>query len=481
MGIVIFSGTTEGRRLSAYLSSKKVKHDVCVATESGELVMEPDEYAMVHVGRLDEDGIQNFLREKKSSAVIDATHPYAKIVTELLQTVCNRMGISYLRVNRECGQGKPDAECVHSYLTAEACAEALRAESGNVFLATGSKELECYMQYPELVDRIFVRVLPSIEALSLCKKAGICEKHIIAMYGPHTKEVNEALFRQYNIKHLVTKESGQTGGYQEKLEAAQATGVLLHVIERPENATGLSMRECIRQVNAICGIEGEFLPQMQMKMVGLGPGSQGHMTVSAKLALEEADYVFGAKRMLASYTGKGEQIPLYMPAEIIAKLEEIRLASSKECIKVVALFSGDTGLYSGATKLYRELKRWGKCSSIEILPGISSFSAFAAAIGVDYQNAHLESLHGKSSDEENLQKIKTLLAQKEKTFVLLSGKEDFSVLEGLLPKDFAEEIIIGMNLSYPEQKILYTSLDRMSEQLRDIPDGLFIVLIYAGC
>ena len=44
---IIFSGTTEGRTLSEKLTASGIAHIVCVATEYGELVMEPSELADV--------------------------------------------------------------------------------------------------------------------------------------------------------------------------------------------------------------------------------------------------------------------------------------------------------------------------------------------------------------------------------------------------------------------------------------------------
>ena len=62
--IVIFSGTTEGRNISKWLSTKKVSHFVCVASEYGEQVMDPDPYAIVKMGRLDENQMkQLFINE----------------------------------------------------------------------------------------------------------------------------------------------------------------------------------------------------------------------------------------------------------------------------------------------------------------------------------------------------------------------------------------------------------------------------------
>ena len=240
MEIIIFSGTSEGRKISEYLSSNKINHDVCVATESGEAVMVKNQYAQINVGRLDEKEMMDYLRKNNPRLVVDATHPYAKVVTENLKKACDTLELSYIRVNRESSSNYDKTLNVESYSSTEECAKRLCMETGNILLSTGSKELACYTKHKELIDRIYVRVLPSVEAIDLCKKASINEKNIIAMYGPHTKEMNEAILHQYNIKHMVTKESGKVGGFSEKEEACGNTGVRLHIIERPDSVLGIS-------------------------------------------------------------------------------------------------------------------------------------------------------------------------------------------------------------------------------------------------
>ena len=59
--------------------------------------------------------------------------------------------------------------------------------------------------------------------------------NILALQGPFTQELNEALIRQFHIRYLVTKDGGKAGGFQEKALAAVATGAQLLLIRRPED------------------------------------------------------------------------------------------------------------------------------------------------------------------------------------------------------------------------------------------------------
>ena len=73
--VIIFAGTTEGRTISEYLASCKVPVTACVATEYGETLLTENEYLKVHAGRMDQEEIAAFIREKGAELVIDATHP----------------------------------------------------------------------------------------------------------------------------------------------------------------------------------------------------------------------------------------------------------------------------------------------------------------------------------------------------------------------------------------------------------------------
>lgn len=70
-------------------------------------------------------------------------------------------------------------------------------------------------------ERLFVRVLPGTESIEICHKNGILGRQIIAMQGPFSEEMNLALLHQYQIRYMVTKESGASGGFSEKISAAE--------------------------------------------------------------------------------------------------------------------------------------------------------------------------------------------------------------------------------------------------------------------
>ena len=99
--ILIFAGTTEGRKLSESLAVSEIYHTLCVATEYGEIVLKENPFMTVHRGRMNEEQIKEFVRNGKFEAVVDATHPYADIVTKNIKSAMEGMNIPYLRLKRE--------------------------------------------------------------------------------------------------------------------------------------------------------------------------------------------------------------------------------------------------------------------------------------------------------------------------------------------------------------------------------------------
>ena len=90
--ILVFAGTTEGREISEWLCEKGTAHDLCVATEYGEQVLNEDPRAHVHTGRMNEEEIAAFMETEGVQVVVDATHPYAKEATENIKKAAEEKG-----------------------------------------------------------------------------------------------------------------------------------------------------------------------------------------------------------------------------------------------------------------------------------------------------------------------------------------------------------------------------------------------------
>ncbi len=435
--ILIFAGTTEGRQLAEYLAGKQVTVHVCVATAYGESLLPESGNITVSCRRMDGVQMRGFLQEYAPRYVVDATHPHAREVTENLRNACQECEISYLRLIRGT-QGAKGAVCVESVREA---AEYLKGTRGNILVTTGSKELEVYAGIPDYKERIYARVLSVKESFDKCEELGISGRHLICMQGPFSTELNLAMLKEYQISYLVTKESGETGGYFEKCEAARLSGATCVVIARPGREEGLPLHEMCAFLQKELG----FPDSRRVSLVGIGPGGAGYLTCRAEEACREAGLIIGARRMTeAVNTGGKAVVAAVKPEEIISCIK-----AHPEYGKAAVVLSGDTGFFSGAKRLLALLAEEPQIES-EVIPGISSAAYFCARLGISWEDAALLSLHGR---EANL--IQTV-RQNRRVLVLTDHAGGVRrAMEKLTAYGCGElPVWIGSNLSYEDERII---------------------------
>lgn len=241
MRVLLFGGTSEGAELARRLPRPGLALTVSVATDYGAELLKGLPVQVLR-GRLDAEQMAALMRE--FDAVIDATHPYAVAVSENVRAAAERTGTHCHRLVRADDARPGDWTEVPD---AETAAKVLQTLTGNVLLTTGSKDLAAYTVLPDFRERIWVRILPSEESLRHALSLGAPARHIIAMHGPFSEELNAALLRQFDIKVLVTKRSGRAGGFAEKVRAARATGTALVVLARPTEEQGETMEDILAQ------------------------------------------------------------------------------------------------------------------------------------------------------------------------------------------------------------------------------------------
>lgn len=437
--VLIFAGTTEGRKLAEYLARSGVSVCASTATEYGKSLLPVEEKNLtVSYGRMDIENMCGYIAEMKPDYVIDATHPYAQEVTANIQEACLKCQKRYLRVVRE--PEDVQADVVYTGSVREA-AEFLSHTEGNILVTTGSKELEQYTVIPGYKERIYARVLSVKESVEKCEKLCIKGRHLICMQGPFSTEMNQALLKEYGISWMVTKESGAYGGYHEKCEAAARLGVKLVVIGRPEEENGYTYGEIIKFLKEELNLQDE----RKVSIIGIGPGGVADYTEEARVLCREADVVIGARRMTESAAEEGQKVYVsYKPEEIFSYI-----CTHPEYEKIAVVMSGDTGFYSGAAKLSEMLREEEELET-RIVPGISSVSYFCARLGITWEDAALVSVHGR---RENLLSV---IRENVKTLVLTGSSQDIRDICTVMTKlGYGDlRVCIGLNLSYGDERIL---------------------------
>lgn len=429
--LCIFAGTTEGRELVSLLSSQQVNLTACVATEYGETLLTPAENLTIRAGRMTEEEMTAFFQAEHFDLLVDATHPYAKVVTDNLFRACDAAGTEYLRVLREASHASGG---IYAASISEAV-DYLNTVDGNILLTTGSKELAGFTGIRNFADRVYARVLPMDSSLTACREAGVKPANIIAMQGPFSEELNISLLRFCGAKYLVTKDGGSAGGFGEKAVAAKAVGATLVIIGRPPQKAGLSLTDAISYLSQRFQLE----QRPEVTIVGIGTGSDSGMTGEVRAAILRADCLIGARRMLNIAPDKPclEAIAPQAICDLIHSHREYR--------KFAVVMSGDTGFFSGTKKLLPLLQD----TQVTVLPGISSLATLCARLGTSYEDIKAVSLHGRSHD------ITQDVRRFPRVFTLVGGNRGINDLcSALISAGLGEVTIsVGQRLGYPDEKI----------------------------
>ena len=238
--ILVFAGTTEGRAITEFLAQLPVKCWASVTTEYGRALLPSSDRVHTLNRRMDAVEMQRFIQKKGIHLVIDATHPYATEASANIRKACAAAGVECLRLARESLPASPGAFCEY-YRDIPSLVGRLNQLEGNILLTTGSKDLQAFTAVKDYRQRIYPRILPAITSLEVCRNLEYEMSHVICMQGPFTEELNMAMMRQLEIRILVTKASGQAGGFGEKATAAEKLGVSLLVLEPPVKEEGFTL------------------------------------------------------------------------------------------------------------------------------------------------------------------------------------------------------------------------------------------------
>ena len=473
--VIVFAGTTEGREICSFLKKYEIASLACTATEYGKCRIEEGGALTVRSGRMTEEEMEQLFGEEQPEMVIDATHPYADLVSENIRSACEKAGKTYLRLLRPSLAADPSCVMVD---TTEEAVSYLAGTEGKILVTTGSKELAGFTGMKDYQNRLYARVLSLPNVMKACAELGFEGKHLIGMQGPFSRELNAAMLRQYDCRYLVTKDTGKAGGFQDKIDAALECDAVPVIIGRPLKEEGMSVRECKRFLTEHFGLAH----RPHITLLGIGMGSQKLLTVQGKNSLDQADLLIGARRMVDSVKRPGQDV------FVEYRSQEIRdyIDAHPEYDNIVIVLSGDVGFYSGARKLLEVLcqdsadlrvqRKNGSEKSeeerdssaqnnteIEIQCGISSVVYFMSQIGLSWDDAKIVSAHGRGCN------LISHICYAEKVFSILGTSDGVAVLAEKLVKYGMGDVLlyVGENLSYENEKIFVKPASELTEYKGD--------------
>lgn len=181
----------------------------------------------------------------------------------------------------------------------------------------------------------------------------------------------------------------------------------------------------------------------KLYVIGLGPGHTDYILPIAQSRISECDLLIGGERNLESFSQfKGEKLRISKDLDAIVQLIKKALGNRQ----VGVIVSGDPGFYSMLDYLRNHFQE----NELEVIPGISSFQYLFAKIKKPWYPTSLLSVHGRRADY-----ISSVKEGKEVTLLTDYQQSPDFIAKKLLEANLEQvELIVGENLSYPNERIL---------------------------
>lgn len=220
--VLILGGTGEARRLAGALAGRPGLE--VVSSLAGRVRAPALPAGEVRIGGFGGvDGLAEYLRCSRIGAVVDATHPFAAVITESVVVAARRVGVPLL-VLRRPGWTPSAGDDWHWVRTPAEAARALPALGERVFLTTGRLGLAAFAT----LDRHWFLV----RSVDPPEPPMPRRMELLLARGPFTLPGERALLTGHRIDVLVTKDSGgeMTAA---KLRAARELGIPVLIQARP--------------------------------------------------------------------------------------------------------------------------------------------------------------------------------------------------------------------------------------------------------
>lgn len=228
MTVLLLGGTGEARALARRLTEGGVPVVTSLAGAVAPRALPTGEARIGGFGGV--AGLADYLRERRIAQVVDATHPFAALISAHAATACQQVGIPLLRLSRPSWGARPDSSAWHWVADLPAARQAAERLGGRAFLSVGRQSAADFTGWQDRYVLLRVVEPPEIPLPDSWE--------VLAVRGPFDLAAERALLLDRRIDVLVTKDSG--GDHTAaKLDAAAELGIPVVVVARPADPPGV--------------------------------------------------------------------------------------------------------------------------------------------------------------------------------------------------------------------------------------------------
>ncbi len=269
--ILVFGGTTEGRRAAQAL--EEAGHPFWYSTRS-----DGQDIPLVHgthiTGAMDIPAMTRFVTDHNIRLLIDAAHPFATLLHQSILQTAMDCQLPVIRYERHYPPHEDDICWCDNY---DDAIRQLHKEGITRLLAlTGVQTISKLQRYWDTANgnECWFRILDRDQSREIAHRYHFPDDHLVY----YEKDDNQALIKTLRPQAILTKESGVSGGFHEKVTAARTQGIRLFVIQRPPYPPQISGL-CHTDLHVVNGPHGlrltiqQLLPSFYELHTGLTTGT----------------------------------------------------------------------------------------------------------------------------------------------------------------------------------------------------------------
>ena len=223
--VLVFGGTTEGRK--AIEALEEAGSTFYYSTKTGE-----QEVTLHHGiridGAMDKETMTSFCQKHDIRLLVDAAHPFAEVLHRTVAEVSEQLGIPAIRFERIFTERDPDITWIDSYasLISYLTPHTSNLTPQTLLATTGVQSIAQLKPLEEQGVKVYYRILNRESSIQLAHQQGATDEQLC--FYEDAKEI------PVRADAILLKESGHSGGFTEKVEAARALGMKIYAIRRPE-------------------------------------------------------------------------------------------------------------------------------------------------------------------------------------------------------------------------------------------------------
>ncbi len=223
--ILVFGGTTEGRMAVRILEEGKGRYVYSTRSSLQEVDCVRGEQIC---GVMDESMMIDFCRNNSVKLVVDAAHPFAQHLHATISRVATLLSLPVIRLERRYAE-IDSSEIIWCDDYEDAMSKMTACGIHLLLALTGVQTISKLQKFWEKNDTWF-RILNREESIEKALESGFPDSRLVFYEESDTA----ALIDEIHPDAILTKESGNSGGFREKIDAAMSGGVKVFVVRRPE-------------------------------------------------------------------------------------------------------------------------------------------------------------------------------------------------------------------------------------------------------